>query len=61
MDNAENKETPKLLGPDKLTVEQLEKMPKEKRQKYLAKMNAQEAGDYFTAGMVKTLNAQLKK
>jgi len=61
MTNTENNDAPKLLGPDKLTAEQLEAMPKEKRQKYLSKMTAQEIGNYFTAGFVKTLNAKHKK
>lgn len=61
MDNNENKDTPRLFGPDKLTAEQLQEMPKDKRQKYISKMTAQETGNYFTAGFVKTLNAQHKE
>ena len=49
---------PKLLGPDKLTVDQILALPKEKRGEYLRSMTAQEKGDFFTGGMVETLNAK---
>lgn len=61
MTNTENKDTPKLLGPDKLTIEQIQKMPREKRLKYISQMTAKDVGSYFTSGMVETLNAQHKE
>lgn len=57
MTKSNNQKSPKLLGPDNMTAQQIRELPEKERHKYISKMSAQEFADYMAAWMVDNLNA----
>lgn len=60
MKRVKNKNAPMLFGPDKLTGDQIMKLPKKKGNEYIRNLTAEEKGDFFTEGMIENINAKHK-